>query len=61
MPDPDLADEPDTIDKTVLHAREYAGEAMDFLVSILRDEDVSHGDRLKAAQHILEVAGCLSL
>lgn len=55
------SDEPDVIDKTVLRAREHAGEALDLLVQCLRDEHAMYPEKLKAAQHILEVAGCLSL
>jgi hypothetical protein len=54
-------DELDKIDHTVLRAREHADEALDVLIACLHSENAMYVDKLKAAQHILEVAGCLSL
>jgi len=54
-------EESDTIDRTVLQARTVTGEALGLLIQCLRDDKAMYADKLKAAQHILEVAGCLSL
>jgi len=54
-------EEPDVIDRTVLFARKFAFEALMVLVDCIHDQQAATPDKLKAAQHILEVAGCLSL
>jgi len=53
--------EPDTIDRITLIARDHADAAINVLIACIRDDGAMYADKLKAAQHILEVAGCLSL
>ena len=60
MDGPDI-DEMDVIDQTTLKAREVAPEALSYLITVMLDDSLLPADRLKAAQHSLEVAGCLSL
>lgn len=42
-------------------ALKHAPEAIELLVTVMLDGQAPYADRLKAAQHILEVSGCLSL
>lgn len=51
----------DPDDIAVRTARELSAEAIAFLVDVLKDTKASTADRIQAARHVLEVAGCLSL
>lgn len=42
-------------------ALKHAPEAIQLLVTVLLDGEADYADRLKAAQTLLEVSGCLSL
>jgi hypothetical protein len=57
---PDTA-APDPTDYATMHARNHAVNAVAFLITVMEDKTQLTADRLKAAQHILETAGCLSL
>lgn len=48
----------DAIRKAALR---HSPAAVELLVTVLLDGNAHYADRLKAAQHILEVSGCLSL
>ena len=51
----------DEIDLVVKEARLAAMQALQLLMAVMHDEEAIVTDRIKAAQHILEVSGCLSL
>lgn len=51
----------DPDDLAIRVARQLAGEAIGFLIDVLKDQKASTSDRIQAARHVLEVAGCLSL
>jgi len=49
----------DETDRAIKRAREFAGEAVEYLATVLRDEKIGVDDRVRAATTLLEVAGCL--
>ena len=51
----------DEIDLVVKEARLAAMQALQLLMAVMHDEEAIVTDSIKAAQHILEVSGCLSL
>lgn len=51
----------DPDDIAVRTAREHSPTAIAFLAFVLQDREADTADRIQAARHILEVAGCLSL
>ena len=55
--DEDEEDAPD--DQAIKRARNYAPMAVFYLISVLENREESTADRLKAADLLLGVAGCL--
>ena len=55
--DPSLAE--DETDAAIKRARSAAPQCVDYLIGVLGNEQVGHDDRVRAAQTLLECAGCL--